>query len=123
MRLLATLLILLPATAFADVFSYGVGPDTSCGQFVAANEGHKLNTHGVVQRDGVKYVSENEVMHQWVRGLLTGVNWARDTQHQIQTDNAAIDLWLRNWCNKNPTKSLYDATAAFIAETPGTPLK
>jgi hypothetical protein len=123
MRLLVALLALFPASVFADVFAYGLGPDTSCGLFIAANEGRKLNSHVTLHSDGVKYVSENESMYQWVRGLLTGVNWARDQQHQIQTDNPAIDLWLRNWCTKHPTSTLYAAVGAFVDETPGTPLK
>jgi hypothetical protein len=29
---------------------------------------------------------------------------------------AGIDLWMRNWCNKNPTKEVIDGAIALIAE-------
>jgi hypothetical protein len=124
MRLLAVLFLLAGAPAAAqEIIVYGMGGDTSCGQYIAANEGRKLTSWDKAQHNGITYVSENGVMFQWVRGVLTGVNRVRDLQHQIQTDNSAIDLWLRNWCTKNPTKMLMDAISIFIDETPGTPLK
>jgi hypothetical protein len=123
-RLLIALLILFPAVAAAEErFVYGMGSDTSCGQYIAANEGRKLISWGKVQQNGITYVSENRAMFEWVRGVLTGVNLARDSQHQIQTDNAALDLWFRNWCTKNPTKMLMDAISILVDETPGTPLR
>jgi hypothetical protein len=130
MRLLVALvlLILFPAVTAADDkaefrWVLGLGSGTSCGQYVAATNGHNVGTHTELQRSGVTFVSQNDAMIQYVYGVLTGVNWARDSQHQIQTDSAALDLWLRNWCNKRPTKGLQDAIVTFVGETPGTPLK
>jgi hypothetical protein len=71
----------------------------------------------------VRYVSENEAMNEWALGVLTEVNVARDSGHQIQNDNAAIELWLRNWCTKHPTSTLFDAVDGFAVETPGIPIK
>lgn len=132
MRLLLVFLLLFPTLVAADspaaadkqpIFALGMGSQTSCGQFIAASEGRTLNTHLEMHYNGVKYVSENEAMIQYAFGVLTGINFARDREHQIQHDNAAISLWLRNWCTKNPTSTLLDAISALAAQAPGTPLK
>jgi hypothetical protein len=114
-------LLLLPMIARADdaVFTFGRGTRTSCGQFIAAMEAHKI----MQQQDGVPHMSERALMMEYVDGLLTGLNLSRDRAHQIRSDNAAIELWLRSWCARHPTNSLVDAVAAFSAETPGTPTK
>jgi hypothetical protein len=109
----------IPAPAGDAIFTFGLGTRTGCGQFIAAMEAHKL----MQQRDGVPYVGERALMMEYVYGLLTGLNLSRDRAHQIVNDNAAIELWLRNWCAKNPTNSLFDAVRAFSAETPGKPLE
>jgi hypothetical protein len=60
---------------------------------------------------------------EYVYGFFTATNASRDENHQINIDNASIELWLRNCCTKNPTRRLLDAVDAFINETPGTPIK
>jgi hypothetical protein len=107
-----------------SVFTLGMGSRTSCGQFIAATEGHKLNKSAMLKQDGTTFWSANALMLEWVYGALTAVNVVgRDQNHQIQNDNPAIELWLRNWCTKHPTSTLPDAVGAFVAATPGTPLK
>jgi len=114
-------LLLLPITTRGDeaIVSYGRGTSTDCGQFIAAMEAHKV----MQQRDGVPRVGERALVMEYVYGLLTGLNMSRDRAHQMITDNAAVELWLRNWCAKHPTNSLVDAVGAFSAETSGTPIK
>jgi len=113
--------LLLPMIARADdaLFTFGRGTRTSCGQFIAAMEAHKI----MQQQDGVPHMSERALMMEYVDGLLTGLNLSRDRAHQITSDNAAIELWLRSWCARHPTNSLVDAVAAFSAQTPGTPTR
>ncbi len=124
MRALVAMLLLLPTTALAGrTYVLGSTYDTSCGQFIAATEGRKLGTSIQYESQGTKFISENGVMMEWVLGLLSGINLQRDAKHQIQNDPAAIELWLRNWCMKNPTSPLFFAVTAFAAATPGTPIK
>jgi len=113
--------LLLPMIARADdaIFTFGRGTRTSCGQFIAAMEAHKI----MQQQDGVPYMSQRALMMEYVYGLLTGLNLSRDRAHQIMYDDAAIELWLRGWCAKHPSNNLVDAVAAFSAQTPGTPIK
>jgi hypothetical protein len=108
----------MTAPAGDATFTFGLGTRTSCGQFIGAMEAHKL-----MQQDGVPHVGQRALMMEYVYGLLTGLNRSRDRAHQIMSDDAAIELWLRNWCAKHPTNSLLDAVGAFSAETPGRPLE
>ncbi len=32
----------------------------------------------------------------------------------IKNDDAAIDVWIRKWCEQNPTNKLIDAAWAFV---------
>jgi len=123
MRTLLAVLLLLPASAVAQhkVATFGITSRTSCGQFVAALEGHPPNTFVVKQISGVNYWSEDALMMEYVFGFLTAVNVRRDHDHQIQSDNPSLVSWFRNWCTKNPTRRLLDAVDAFTTETPGAP--
>ena len=43
------------------------------------------------------------------------MNWlVLDEPNGIKTDNAAIDVWIRKWCEQNPTKTLVEAAYAFV---------
>jgi hypothetical protein len=121
------ILLLLPATALgADekIFALGLGSQISCGRFVAETEGRKVGSYAHFEKGNVTYLSADGVMMQYVYGVLTGLNAARDSDHQITViDAAAIELWLRNWCTQNATSSLLDGVWAFANATPGTPVK
>lgn len=112
-------MLLLPVTALADdsTFVFGRGTHTSCGQFIAAMVQHKV----MQQDDGVPRVSDRALMMEYVDGLLTGINLSRDPAHQIRSDDAALELWLRNWCGKHSGNSLVSAVVAFSVETAGSP--
>jgi hypothetical protein len=34
-------------------------------------------------------------------------------------DIAGIDLWMRNWCNKHPMKTVYEGAVALVEEMRG----
>ena len=43
------------------------------------------------------------------------MNWlVLDQPNGIKTDNAAIDVWIRKWCEQNPTQDFVDAASAFV---------
>jgi hypothetical protein len=42
------------------------------------------------------------------------MNWlVLDRPNGIESDNAAIDVWIRKWCEQNPTKPLIEAASEF----------
>jgi hypothetical protein len=114
-RLAVLLLLSVCVRADDAIHTFGRGTSTSCGQFIAAIVAHKV----MQQADGVPHVSERALIMEYVDGLLTGVNLSRDGDHQMMEDNAAVELWLQNWCAKHPGNNLLDAVSAFSAATPG----
>ena len=51
----------------------------------------------------------------WLAGFLDAANlWVTNDRNSIQSDNAAIDVWIRKWCEQNPTKTLVEAASAFV---------
>jgi hypothetical protein len=55
----------------------------------------------------------------WLGGFVSGYNATQYGQQKPQItriDMAGIDLWMRNWCNKNPTKMVADGAVALINE-------
>lgn len=54
----------------------------------------------------------------WVGGFLTAINAEVHQGFDVAqgTNPAARDLWIFNYCSKNPLDSLYRATAALVVE-------
>jgi hypothetical protein len=100
-----------------EVFVIGSGQHSSCGKFIAAigdappgRYRERNNATGV-------FVSENTKYQEWLMGYVSGFNAAHagDLEQQVtKIDPAGIDLWMRNWCNKHPTETIFDGAAAFI---------
>jgi hypothetical protein len=105
------------AHAEIGVYVKGVGV-YSCGKFIGAIGDERPGQYSEINtRKGI-LVSENTEYQQWLLGYVSAYNvlMAATEQQQIRSDAAAMDLWMRNWCNKNPTKSVYDGVNAFINE-------
>jgi hypothetical protein len=53
----------------------------------------------------------------WLNGFLIATNWwVTREPNGIQSDDAAIDVWIRKWCEQNPTKPLAHAASAFVRD-------
>lgn len=70
------------------------------------------------------FVSEYARYQQWLQGFVSGYNAAHSSadEQQKQVDGidlAGMDLWMRNWCNKHPTKTVFAGAVAFIEEIRG----
>jgi hypothetical protein len=96
----------------------GAGYD-SCGQLIAAvgdappGKFKKRNTAtGVLLNEYARY-------QEWLGGFISGFNAVHEEKQQISIDMAGIDLWMRNWCNKNPTKSVFYGASVLINELQG----
>jgi hypothetical protein len=52
-------------------------------------------------------------------GFVSGFNVSHvgDLERQVtKIDPAGMDLWMRNWCNKYPTQTVFAGATAFIIE-------
>lgn len=124
--LVFTAFLLLPATVRADeaIVTFGRSGRTSCGQFIAAMVKHKVmqQDDGATHPSGAVLMSDRALMMEYVDGLLTGINLSRDRAHQVRSDDAALELWLQNWCGRHPGNSLVKAVVAFSVEAPRSPV-
>jgi hypothetical protein len=113
------LLSCISATGYAQtVSSYGMGSN-SCGQYLAAVYGHPPATYGVVDVPGGKLFDQHALYKEWLLGFVTATNiWSLDagTASDIKTDPPAMDVWMRKWCEQNPTKTVSAAAWAFIQD-------
>jgi hypothetical protein len=93
----------------------------SCGKLIAAigdvppGKQREMNT-----AKGV-FVDEHAEYQEWLMGFVSGYNFAYSAaggvqQQVVEIDQAGADLWMRNWCNQHPTRTVSDAAMAFINE-------
>jgi hypothetical protein len=56
--------------------------------------------------DGGKYYAELIRYNEWMMGFVTGFNVSHEdsTDDQINVDMPSLDVWIRKWCNDNPTR-------------------
>jgi hypothetical protein len=101
----------------ATVTMYGAG-SRSCGQFIASIGKHPPGMETKMPTLDELFISENGEYQQWLLGFVSGVNLTQEKQLK-GLDLAEIDLWMRNWCNKNPTQKVFDGAVAFILEMTG----
>src|SRR6266478_4255551 len=112
------LLNCISATGYAQTFSYGMGSN-SCGQYLAAVYGHAPATYGVVDVRGERFFDQHALYKEWLLGFVTATNVesvTSGTGSTIKTDPPAMDVWMRKWCEQNPTKFVSEAAWAFILD-------
>jgi hypothetical protein len=95
----------------------------ACGKFVAASMDNKPGEHTQVKSPGSdRYDDVAYAYQEWLMGFVSGFNVDAydNSTPQIQgSDLAALDLWMRNWCNQNPTKSVLQAALAVSERDDG----
>jgi hypothetical protein len=115
-------------TVAALILSYGTtasyaqqanvsAPGThSCGKYLAAVHGHAPGAGiGFNDRWRGQFYDDHFRYMAWLAGFLDATNlWVTNDRNSIQSDNAAIDVWIRKWCEQNPTKTLVEAASAFV---------
>ena len=110
--------IVLVAIAFASAASaqtvviYGVG-NKSCEVFIASSHGLAPGIARAFEPgDGRTFQSDNSLFIQWALAFVTANNASESAQ--ISPEVVGLDLWLRNWCTRNPTEMFAIAVVAFI---------
>jgi len=106
------------AVAQSTIYAIGMGLN-SCGQYLSAVHNHPPGTYTSIERpqEG-EFFDEASRYQQWLGGFISGSNWKtyKDNGNNVRTDGAAIDGWMRKWCEQNPTKKVFEAAAAFVLE-------
>jgi hypothetical protein len=100
------------------VFVIGMG-DESCGKYLSAVHNQPPGKYRVLNRRDGEYYDEHMVYVEWLKGFLTALNLSSvmaGKDNITTADNAAIDVWIRRWCEQNPTKKLIEAVLAFTKD-------
>jgi hypothetical protein len=96
------------------VFTYDLGTH-SCGKYLAAVYGHPPGTGKFLNRPEGRFSDDHFRYMAWLGGFFSATNWwVADEPNEIRSDSPAIDVWLRKWCEQNPTKSLVQAASEFV---------
>jgi len=106
------LILVVSSSAFGqDIYVKGVGGQ-SCDSFTAAVSGNAPGEGVHIIRQGQTFHSEARLFAEWLQGFITAINL--NGARQITTDFSSIELWMRNWCQANPTKMVFDAIQPFV---------
>ena len=116
-----SLLICVTAGAFAQTAPdtttvHGIG-GKSCGDYLSAVSDHAPGTGMQMEQANGEYFDAALVQREWLAGFMTAMNmmWSEPTM-QITANAAAIDVWIRGWCEQHPNGALVHAAAAFVRE-------
>jgi hypothetical protein len=90
----------------------------SCDRFIAAIGKNPPGKIQAMDNTGLgRFVSENSMYQEWLLGFVSGFNATHEQEQQVRgIDLAGMDLWMRNWCNQHPTKTIFEGASAFIDE-------
>jgi hypothetical protein len=95
---------------------HGIG-GKSCSDYLSAVSDHAPGTGMQIKQADGEYFDAAFVQREWLAGFITAMNtmWSEPAM-QITADAAAIDVWIRGWCEQNPNGALVHAAAAFVRE-------
>jgi hypothetical protein len=110
--------LILSSTASYAQWRYGIWDQGvhSCGKYLTAVHGHPPGIGKVINhRQEGRFSDDHYLYMAWLGGFFTATNyWVTIEPNGIQSDHSAIDVWIRKWCEQNPTKNLADAASAFV---------
>lgn len=90
----------------------GIGND-SCASYVLALTENRPTA--AITYDGKTYFTTANAYTQWVTGFVTATNLAgKPGSGQMQVDVNGIALWVKQYCEANPSASVVMGAGAFI---------
>jgi len=63
---------------------------------------------------GVSYYSKAAAFSEWISGYITAQNGAYPLSKQFSVDMAGVSLWIKNYCEKNPTTIIWTAVNELL---------
>ena len=107
------------STSIAETqFSAGMGTDP-CRSYVAKKSdasGKKIISIIPDERDDG--YSKSTAYLEWLLGFITGQNEvATDRRKKIPIDANAVDFYVRNWCEQNPSSDILTAVHHYLERT------
>jgi hypothetical protein len=97
-----------------DAYISGLGYN-SCGKYLAAVHGQAPGTGKLLTGPEGQLFDDHTRYMDWLDGFFSATNvWVLNDPNGIKNDNAAVDAWIRKWCEQSPTKLFIDAAWAFV---------
>src|SRR4249920_1443659 len=117
MRYIVTVAALILSCGITTSYAEEAPATHSCGRYLAAVHGHAPGTSTVLKDRGKQFYDDHTRYMSWLDGFLTAtISWLLNEPNRIMTDSAAVDVWLRKWCEQNPTKTLMEAALEFVLD-------
>ena len=100
--------------ASGQTLTYHPPGDVSCGTYSLALEENSPST--IMKYKGEELAPSALTYAIWLTGFVSGVNSQRDPKSQIKgMDRNGIAMWVKRYCDDNPTRLLIDAAQLFVA--------
>ena len=115
----ALILSCAPTASYAQQANVSAPGSHSCGKYLEAVHGHAAGAGRQIEHPQEGRFSDDHTLYMaWLEGFFTATNlWVLNEPNvRIKSDDAAIDVWIRKWCEKNPTKTLFQAAAEFVRD-------
>ena len=101
------------AASGQTITSYYPG-NISCGTYSLAL--NKRSPSTVLEYEGERLAPPALSYATWLAGFVSGVNSQRDPNSQIKgMDRNGIAMWVKRYCDDNPTRLLIEAAQLFVA--------
>jgi hypothetical protein len=101
----------------------------SCGKLIASIGKAPLGSHSEMNTGAGIFIDEHTQYQEWLMGFVTGYNFAYSSpadeppsKQVTEIDQAGADLWMRNWCNKHPTQTVFQGASALRQRASGSAL-
>jgi hypothetical protein len=112
----ALILSYAPTASYAQQANVSAPGAHSCGKYLEAVRGHAPGKGREIDHPQEGRFSDDHTLYMaWLEGFFTATNlWVLNEPNSIRGDQSAIDVWIRKWCEQNPTKTLVEAAYAFV---------
>ncbi|MBK6386195.1 MAG: hypothetical protein IPF71_04975 [Rhodoferax sp.] len=87
-------------------------PSDSCASYVLAL--HENRPTAAIEMEGKTYYTMANAYTQWITGFVTAANMSGQPTRQIKVDVNGIALWVKNYCDANPSENIVAAASAFV---------
>jgi hypothetical protein len=97
-------------------YAGGIGR-SPCGQYLSAFHDRPPGKIRTITHPQGEFVDEAARYTDWLAGFFTASNWwiARTGKdNSVRADYVTIDVWMKRWCEQNPTKSVLEGAIEYV---------
>jgi hypothetical protein len=116
--IVALLLSCVSTAGYAQPYfnASGIGR-SGCGQYLSAFHDRPPGKIRTITHPEGEFVDQAARYTDWLAGFFTASNWwmARTGKgNSVRADYAIIDVWMKRWCEQNPTKSVLEGAIEYV---------